>query len=206
MKNNKHMQKTKNSKKYIFILIFIILMIIAFAYYKNTNKTKEINSNILNDIEVDETKTTDTVTEKMLQLQELKKENEDIVAWLEIANTKINYPVLQTTDNEYYMTHNYKKEKSGDGSIFLDKDYDWNKPSDNLLIYGHNNKNGNMFQELLKYENENYYKEHSTINFTTINEDSIYEIIAVFKSRVYYKYEKNVFRYYYFVNAENEEE
>ena len=69
MKNNKHMQKTKNSKKYIFILIFIILMIIAFAYYKNTNKTKEINSNILNDIEVDETKTTDTVTEKMLQLQ-----------------------------------------------------------------------------------------------------------------------------------------
>lgn len=206
MKNNKHMQKTKNSKKYIFILIFIILMIIAFAYYKNTNKTKEINSNILNDIEVDETKTTDTVTEKMLQLQELKKENEDIVAWLEIANTKINYPVLQTTDNEYYMTHNYKKEKSGDGSIFLDKDYDWNKPSDNLLIYGHNNKNGNMFQELLKYENENYYKEHSTINFTTINEDSIYEIIAVFKSRVYYKNEKNVFRYYYFINAENEEE
>lgn len=206
MKNNKHMQKTKNSKKYIFILIFIILMIIAFAYYKNTNKTKEINSNILNDIEVDETKTTDTVTEKMLQLQELKKENEDIVAWLEIANTKINYPVLQTTDNEYYMTHNYKKEKSGDGSIFLDKDYDWNKPSDNLLIYGHNNKNGNMFQDLLKYENENYYKEHSTINFTTINEDSIYEIIAVFKSRVYYKNEKNVFRYYYFINAENEEE
>ena len=206
MKNNKHMQKTKNSKKYIFILIFIILMIIAFAYYKNTNKTKEINSNILNDIEVDETKTTDTVTEKMLQLQELKKENEDIVAWLEIANTKINYPVLQTTDNEYYMTHNYKKEKSGDGSIFLDKDYDWNKPSDNLLIYGHNNKNGNMFQELLKYENENYYKEHSTINFTTINEDSIYEIIAVFKSRVYYKNEKNVFRYYYFLNADNKEE
>ena len=206
MKNNKHMQKTKNSKKYIFILIFIILMIIAFAYYKNTNKTKEINSNILNDIEVDETKTTDTVTEKMLQLQELKKENNDIIAWLKIANTKINYPVLQTTDNEYYMTHNYKKEKSGDGSIFLDKDYDWNKPSDNLLIYGHNNKNGNMFQDLLKYENENYYKEHPTINFTTINEDSIYEIIAVFKSRVYYKSEKNVFRYYYFINAENEEE
>ena len=63
-----------------------------------------------------------------------------------------------------------------------------------------------MFQDLLKYENENYYREHPTINFTTINEDSIYEIIAVFKSRVYYKNEKNVFRYYYFINAENEEE
>ena len=206
MKKNKHMQKTKNSKKYIFILIFIILMIIAFAYYKNTNKTKEINSDILNNIEVDETKTTDTVTEKMLQLQELKKENEDIIAWIQIPGTKIDFPVLQGQDNEYYIRHTYKKEYSVDGSIFLDKDYNWDKPSDNLLIYGHNNKNGNMFQDLLKYEDKNYYKEHPTINFTTVNEDCVYEIIAVFKSRVYYKSERNVFRYYYFINAENEEE
>ena len=142
----------------------------------------------------------------MLQLQELKKQNNDIVAWLEIPNTKINYPVLQTTDNEYYMTHTYKKEYSTDGSIFLDKDYDWEIPSSNLLIYGHNNKNGNMFQALLKYEDENYYKEHPTIEFTTANEDSNYEIIAVFKSRVYYKSEQNVFRYYFFINAENEED
>ena len=206
MKKNKHMQKTKNSKKYIFILIFIIMIVIAFAFYKYINGTKEGNGNILNNIEVDETKTTDTVTEKMLQLQELKKENNDIVAWLEIPNTKIDYPVLQGEDNEYYMRHTYKKEYSVDGSIFLDKDYDWNKPSDNLLIYGHNNKNGNMFQDLLKYEDENYYKEHPNINFTTTNEDCVYEIIAVFKSRVYYKSEKNVFRYYYFINAENEED
>ena len=79
-------------------------------------------------------------------------------------------------------------------------------PSSNLLIYGHNNKNGNMFQELLKYEDESYYKEHPIIQFTTVDEDSTYEIIAVFKSRVYYKNEQNVFRYYFFINAENEEE
>ena len=206
MKKNKHMQKTKSSKKYIFILILIFIIIIAFAYYKFTNENKKVNSDILNNIEVDETKTTDTVTEKMLQLQELKKENEDIIGWIQIADTKIDFPVLQGKDNEYYMRHTYKKEYSVDGSIFLDKDYDWNKPSDNLLIYGHNNKNGNMFQDLLKYEDENYYKEHPNINFTTTNEDCVYEIIAVFKSRVYYKSEKNVFRYYYFINAENEEE
>ena len=202
MKKAKHQIKTKN-KKYIFILILIIISISAFTYYKfYTNK----NKNILNDIKIDETQITETKTERMLQLEELKKQNNDIVGWLEIPNTKINYPVLQTTDNEYYMTHTYKKEYSKDGSIFLDKDYNWDVLSSNLLIYGHNNKNGNMFQELLKYEDESYYKEHPTIKFTTVNEDCTYEIIAVFKSRVYYKSEKNVFRYYYFINAENEEE
>ncbi len=198
----KHQAKTQN-KKTILIFVIIIASIIAVIYYKDYISKQ---NDILSNIKVDETQITDTVTKKMLQLRELKKQNNDIVAWLEIPNTKIKYPVLQTTDNEYYMTHTYKKEYSSDGSIFLDKNYDWNIPSSNLLIYGHNNKNGNMFQNLLEYENENYYKEHSTIEFVTVNEDSNYEIIAVFKSRVYYKSEKNVFRYYYFINAENEEE
>ena len=198
----KHQAKTQN-KKTILIFVIIIASIIAVIYYKDYISKQ---NDILSNIKVDETQLTDTVTNKMLQLRELKKQNNDIVAWLEIPNTKIKYPVLQTTDNEYYMTHTYKKEYSSDGSIFLDKNYDWNIPSSNLLIYGHNNKNGNMFQNLLEYENENYYKEHSTIEFVTVNEDSNYEIIAVFKSRVYYKSEKNVFRYYYFINAENEEE
>ena len=195
---------------YIVILIFIVLISILTFYIRNTHYKKTddniLDNNEIDEIKVDETKITDAVTKKMLQLQELKKENSDIVAWLEIPDTKINYPVLQTTDNEYYLTHTYKKENSKDGSIFLDKDYDWDIPSSNLLIYGHNNKNGNMFQDLLKYEDESYYKNHPTIQFTTVDEDSTYEIIAVFKSRVYYKSEKNVFRYYYFINAENEEE
>jgi len=89
-----------------------------------------------------------------------------------------------------------------DGAIFLDKDYNWLLPSTNLLIYGHNNLNGNMFQDLLKYEDENYYIEHPTIRFTSIYDDYNYEIIAVFKSRVYYEDEENVFRYYKFINAE----
>ena len=63
-----------------------------------------------------------------------------------------------------------------------------------------------MFQNLLEYKDENYYKEHPNIRFTTINDDSEYEIIAVFLSRVYYKNEKNVFRYYYFIDAEDEEQ
>ena len=145
-------------------------------------------------------------TERMLQVKQLQEQNADIVGWLEIENTNINYPVLQGTDNSYYMTHNYKKENSKNGSIFLDANYNWNIPSNNLLIYGHNLGNGMMFQELLKYEKESFYQEHPIIRFTTAEEDAEYEIISAFKSRVYHKSEKNVFRYYFFLNSESEEE
>ena len=145
-------------------------------------------------------------TERMLQVKQLQEQNADIVGWLEIENTSINYPVLQGKDNSYYMTHNYKKEKSKNGSIFLDANYNWNIPSNNLLIYGHNLGNGMMFQELLKYEKESFYQKHPIIRFTTAEEDVEYEIISVFKSRVYHKSEKNVFRYYFFLNNESEEE
>lgn len=146
------------------------------------------------------------VTERMLKVEKLQEENNDIVGWIEIENTNINYPVLQGGDNKFYLNHNYKKEKSEKGSIFLSSDYDWRLPSSNLLIYGHNIMNGQMFQDLLKYADEEFYKKHPIIRFTTENEDIEYEIISVFKSRVFYKSEENVFRYYNFINAETEAE
>lgn len=200
-KKGKYLSEKKKTK-YILPLIFIVIII--FFSYKTYYKEK--NNNILNNIDINTIQIANNKTERMLKLEKLKGENSDIIGWLEIPNTKINFPVLQGTDNEYYTKHNYKKEYSKDGSIFLDKDYNWNLPSCNLLIYGHNNKNGKMFQDLLQYKKESYYKEHPTIRFTTTNEDSEYEIISVFLSRVYYNTEKNVFRYYYFINAESEED
>ena len=219
--------KAKIKKIYIFIyaiLIFLIILsllyIIKFSLLKKeaiaqsnllNNYTNEIISStlkeeknkILNEVP---NQTSIEETERILAVKELKKENSDIVGWLEIENTNINYPVLQGTDNEYYMTHNYKKDKSKNGSIFLNNEYDWSIPSSNLLIYGHNLNNGTMFQELLKYADESFYIEHPIIHFTTTKEDAKYEIISVFKSRVYYKSEENVFRYYYFINANSEAE
>ena len=76
------------------------------------NKDKKENTNILNNIEIDNTKITPQKTEMMLKLEELQKENNEIIGWLEIDGTNIKYPVLQATDNDFYLTHNYKKEKS----------------------------------------------------------------------------------------------
>lgn len=201
--------KTNNQKlKKIIIIVLSILLVISIVSvivlkifeHKDTEKQQEI-SQVLDTIEKEK-----QITERMEQVKELKKENEDIIGWLEIKDTNINYPILQGTDNEYYLTHNYKKEKVTGGSLFLDKNYDFSIPSSNLLIYGHRNKKGIMFEDLLKYKDEEFYKEHSKIRFTTTEDDSEYEIISVFYSRVYYQDEKDVFRYYYFINAGNEEE
>jgi len=201
----------------ILIIIFIFSVVYIIIYFYNNNKALK-EKNLLENIVIDENNIIDestsdnpeenavVKTENMLKLEELQKENSDIVAYIEIDGTNISYPVLQTTDNDYYVTHNYKKEYSKLGAIFLDKDSDLNKPTTNFLIYGHRAENGTMFEDLDNYQDESYYKEHPIIKFITPTEESEYEIIAVFLSRVYYKSETNVFRYYYFINAENEEE
>lgn len=205
-KKSKHTKQTRHYIQIMFIVIFIISICSIIYYFYNANKDKNKYQEVLNNINIDEEQVTEQRTERMLQVEELKKENQDIVGWIEIEGTNINYPVVQGTDNQYYMKHTYNKENSKDGSIFLDKSYDWNIPSSNLLLYGHNNKNGTMFQNLLKYKDESFYKEHPNIRFTTINDDCQYEIMSAFLSKVYYEDEQNVFRYYYFINANDETE
>ena len=212
------MIKLKKIKNIIYIFLIILIIgssIYIIKYYYDMYNAKK-QTKLLDNISLEETNPivienkaqeeniTPSKTERMLKLEELQKENSDIVAWLEIEGTKINYPVLQGKDNSYYMTHDYQKKYSSNGSVFLDKDYSWSLPSANLLIYGHNMNNNTMFQDLLSYQKESFYKEHPNIRFTTKDEDVYYEIISAFKSRVYYKSEQNVFRYYYFVNEKDE--
>lgn len=204
-------EKNKNHKKRLLILVIVLIISITMIIYQKNKSIINFDKafkNIANDnSQIQEENAENHNTERMALLEELQKQNSDIVGWLKIENTNINYPVLQGDDNNFYMTHDYKKEYSREGSLFLDKDYDWTLPSTNLLIYGHNNRGSNqMFAGLINYKDEDYYKEHKTIRFTTNNEDVEYEIISVFLSRVYYKSEKDVFRYYYFINAENEQE
>lgn len=229
----KKKEKMLNRLIYLFIAITIILACVYIIMTFSLKKEAIEESELLNSINLDENiilsndeniegaltetqkkqdvnkekeENINKLTERMLKVKKLQEENEDIVGWIEIEDTNINYPVLQGDDNEYYLTHNYKKEKSQKGSIFLTKDYDWSLPSDNLLIYGHNIMNGLMFQDLLKYSDEEFYESHPVIRFTTENEDMEFEIFSVFKSRVFYKSERNVFRYYDFINADTEEE
>lgn len=121
--------------------------------------------------------------------------NGDMFGWLSIAGTSFNYPVMHTPeDEEYYLRRGFDRGYSRAGVPFLDADCETG--CGNYLIYGHNINNGTMFEQLLAYEEEAYWKEHPVIGFDTLYEEGEYEILSVFYSRVFYQYETNVFRYY----------
>lgn len=218
-------EKIRKFLAIVFLLIFIISItyIIAYFYttYKNETNLKELQS-IMNTVRVVENKNIASENEpqnansyevnqeknnnaKIENFKELKKLYSNIVAWIEIENTTINYPIMQSNDNDYYLYRNYKNEYSRYGSIFLDYKYDFSKDSQNFLIYGHNNNDEMMFNELLKYQEKEYFEAHPSINLITENDITNYKIVSVFKSQVYSQDATNVFRYYNYVDLSNED-
>ncbi len=135
----------------------------------------------------------------------LYNKNKSLIGWLKIADTNIDYPVMQTSNNDYYLDHNLNQEYDKNGSIFLDKDCDVLKPSTNLIVYGHHMQSGKMFGGLDKYSKESYYREHPVIEFDTIYEEGIWQIMYVFRSRIYTA-DEIVFKYYQFIDVNSEEE
>lgn len=135
----------------------------------------------------------------------LYKTNKNLIGWLKIDDTNIDYPVMQTVNNEYYLDHNTKQEKDKNGTLFLDKDCSITRTSTNFIIYGHHMKSGKMFGDLDHYKEEEFYKKHKTISFDTIYEEGTYEVMYVFLSKIYYE-EEVVFKYYQFIDANSEQE
>lgn len=145
------------------------------------------------------------IPEVLDEYKNLYNSNKRLIGWLKIDDTKIDYPVMQTTNNEYFLTHNMNQQSDRNGALFLDKDCDVLEPSTNLIIYGHHMKSGNMFGTLDKYSSEEYYKEHPVIQFDSIYEKGTYEVMYVFRSRIYNE-EDVVFKYYQFIDALSQQE
>ena len=131
--------------------------------------------------------------------------NNDFIGWLTIPGTEVDYPVMHTpSDEEFYLKRDFNKEKSSSGTLFIAAKCDALLPSDNVVIYGHNMKAGTMFHDLLKYETEDYYKEHKTFRFDTLLGNYEYEVIAAFRTEI--KRDDNTFKYYDFINAKDKDE
>lgn len=143
--------------------------------------------------------------EVLEEYQNLLVRYKRLIGWVKIDNTKIDYPVMQTTDNEYYLDHNMEQQYDKNGTIFMDKDCDIRKPSTNYILYGHHMRNGKMFGELDLYKEKEYYDEHPYISFDTIYEKGTYQVMYVFRSKVY-KEDEIVFKYYQFIDANSEVE
>ena len=108
-------------------------------------------------------------------------------------------------DGEYYLDHDFNRQKNKNSLPFLDYRCSIDEPTTNRIVYGHNMKNGSMFNSLMIYKDQTYYKAHPVIQFDTLYEKGEYEIVAVFLSKVYRK-DEDVFKYYQFVNAETQTE
>ena len=117
-----------------------------------------------------------------------------------IDDTIIDYPVMQTVNNEYYLNHNFNQEEDKNGCIFMDYQCDAVNGCDNIILYGHHMQSGKMFGTLNKYSNESYYEAHPRIKFDTIYNKGEYEVMYVFRSKVYSE-EEVTFKYYQFINA-----
>lgn len=129
--------------------------------------------------------------------------NQKLIGWIKIDDTYIDYPVLQTSNNDYYMNHNFDQEEDKNGSIFLDTDCSILPRSTNLILYGHHMRSGRMFGQLNKYSSEEFYQEHKYIQFDTIYEKGTYEVMFVFRSQIFEESEI-VFKYYQFIDANSE--
>lgn len=211
---NKNANKNVNKKvKKIIITILSILLISVISFLVihtiNANKNKKLYADLLQQ-EIIPDKATEELSqvnkEFVEKVKELEQENADIKGWIRIEDTSINYPLLQTDNNDYYLIHNYKKEKSSYGSIFINNNCNIKNENSNVIIYGHNMKDGQMFTDLLQYKDKSFYEQHPIIKIATDESEEDYEIIYTFKSRVFYQDEKNVFRFYRYYDFENEDQ
>lgn len=127
-------------------------------------------------------KTEENGDEKTPNFSQLIALNEDIKAWIKIENTNIDYPVTQSDNNSFYLQHNYKKEPSKYGSIFIDSNCGDLKTAKNILLHGHHMKDGQMFAGLMKFSDLDFYKSTPTIAFDTPDKAGNWKIISVFKT------------------------
>ena len=118
----------------------------------------------------------------LIEYGKLKAENyPDLVGWIRIDGTKVDYPVMQTPDRpNYYLKRDADGNPSDWGAIYIREECDVFKPSDNLTIYGHTMKDGSMFAPLHDYVNEFTWQNNPLIFFDTLYEYRVYKIFAVF--------------------------
>ena len=187
--------KKKNTLPiYIFRLISCIIIIICLFLLNKWIQENKANKDILNNIQsqvsfsteqqfLPQETTTPKPNEYSRDFEILNDINQDTIGWLHINNTDINHPIVQTKNNDYYMTHNFKKEYNSAGWIFADYRNNFNTNDDkNTIIYGHNRKDGSMFSSLNNILDKNWHTDptNQIITLYTANKKLQYRIFAVY--------------------------
>lgn len=210
--------KKREKKRRILMAACVLICAISFAYFgiyynaaaKSAKEFQELAALKDADVPLSATQTeeykinltkTDVKTPDILsEYQAIHAKNQKIIGWIKIEDTPIDYPVMQTVNNEYYLNHDMNQKEDKNGCIFMDYQCDVVKGCDNIILYGHHMKSGKMFGTLNKYSQESYFDKHRIIEFDTIYEKGKYKVMYVFRSKVYSEEDVN-FKYYQFIDA-----
>ncbi|MBR3249536.1 MAG: class B sortase [Clostridia bacterium] len=174
----------KKTRKVIFIILEIIFVLLTiyslyniYQWYTENRKTSEILQSISNSITVDEDNKT------VVDFDRLEENNSDIIAYIKVNGTEINYPVVKADDNDYYLSHSLDKTVNGAGWIFADYRNKLDGTDKNLIIYGHNRRDGSMFGTLKNILNKEWYEDKNNLKISlhTENEESTYEVFSVYQ-------------------------
>lgn len=135
-------------------------------------------------ISIDELDGTDDATPAPKRTyEEYKQINDEVVGWIEIDNTKVDYPIVHGGDNEYYLTHSVEKTASKSGAIFLD--YRVKTSSKHLILFGHNMRvSGTMFADVNNYANSDFYKNNRTFKVKFGSTEYTYKVFSVYNTDV----------------------
>jgi sortase B len=162
------------------IIFAFVLCYLIYNFNVDTQDQKQFDD-MAQTIVIDEMDNDNSNDNENNGIESLIAENSDCIGWLRISGTKIDYPVMQTKGNpQYYLRRDFNKQYSYMGTPFMDSRCDINYDN-NLIVYGHNMKDGKMFADLLRYKDKEYCKLHNIINFITPNEVQKYEVVAVCK-------------------------
>lgn len=211
--------RKKERKRKMLIAGCLFMCIISFgylgAYYQVSAKSakefeelsalKEAGASGTREVKIHLTDDTVETPDILPEYELVHQKNQRLIGWVKIDDTIVDYPVMQTVNNEYYLDHNFNQEEDRNGCIFMDYQCDVVKGCDNIILYGHHMKSGKMFGSLNKYSKESYYEAHPVIQFDTIYEKGTYQVMYVFRSKVYSE-EEVTFKYYQFINAASEKE
>lgn len=169
----------------VFIYASYGLVDIFIDYYQNRQLLSNVQDTFYDAASAEET-SSDTIRPGF---NELLQQNSDVVGWITIDGTQIDYPVLQADDNSHYLTRNYYHEESRAGSIYLDYRNDIQSPDErNIVVYGHRMKDGSMFQHLTKFLDKDFFESHRTFEIDTLYDNYEAEIFAVYNTLTDFNY------------------
>ena len=135
-------------------------------------------------VEKEEEETVLKRTHTEIDFEGMRAVNEDVIGWIQILNSPVDYPLLNATDNQYYLNHTYDRQWSSYGSIFLEPRNHSDLSEKHLVIYGHNMVNESMFGSLPEYKHQEYADSHPEITICMPDRDLTYRVFSAYTAHV----------------------